>query len=666
MDRFRYGEFHDGPDPLAPPYDVRAALDELGRDIMAGTKPLRALRDLLRRGTQGISGLDDLLRRARERRERLRSQGRLDGTLDQVRSLLDRAIGQERAELFPDPSDDARLRETELDSLPAVTAAAVRRLSDYQWRSADAARSFAELRDLLRREVLDTQFRGMKQALQDGSPEDMRRVREMIDALNDMLDADQRGEHTQADFDRFMDAYGDFFPEEPRPRNLEELVDTLARRSAAAQRMMDSLTPEQRAELSSLMQQATAEAGMGDALDRLAGALRSRRPDLAWSGGEDIDGPEGLGMGDATSAVQDLADLAELEAALGQGYAGAGLDDIDEDAVRRALGRPAVDDLARLRALERELRDQGYLEGARNKMRLTPKAVRRLGETALREVFTDTAQHGRPGSHAQAAAGSSGEPTGAARPWEFGDEQPLDVVRTLANAIARGAVEPGGGGVEPGGDGVGSGRAIRMAPEDFEVAETERRDAAAVCLLVDLSYSMALRDLWGSAKQTAMALHSLVTTRFPQDAVQIIGFSDYARELPPSGLAELTWEPVQGTNLQHALMLAGRHLDRHSDFEPIVLIVTDGEPTAHLGRTGEATFAWPPSQDTTTATLAEVDRMTRRGAALNIFLLADDPRLERFVDEVARRNGGRVVRPDTNRLGGYVVRDFLSRRRRAG
>ncbi|MFC4560574.1 VWA domain-containing protein [Nocardiopsis mangrovi] len=650
MDRFRYGEYHEGPDPLAAPYDVRAALDELGRDIMAGTKPLRALRDLLRRGTQGISGLDDLLRRTRERRERIRSQGRLDGTLDQVRSLLDRAIGQERAELFPDPSDDARLRETELDSLPADTAAAVRRLSGYQWRSADAARSFAELRDLLRREVLDTRFRGMKEALQNGSPEDMRRVREMIDALNDMLDADQRGEHTQADFDRFMDAYGDFFPEEPRPRDLEELVDTLARRSAAAQRMMDSLTPEQRAELNGLMQQATAESGMGDALDRLAGALRSRRPDLAWSGGEEIDGPEGLGAGDATSAVQDLADLAELEASLGQGYAGAGLDDIDEEAVRRALGRPAVDDLARLRALERELRDQGYLEGTRNKMRLTPKAVRRLGETALREVFTDTVHHGRPGAHAQTAAGSSGEPTGATRPWEFGDEQPLDAVRTLGNAVARGGAGPGG--------------AIRMAPGDFEVAETERRDAAAVCLLVDLSYSMALRDLWGSAKQTAMALHSLVTSRFPQDAVQIIGFSDYARELPPAGLAELTWEPVQGTNLQHALILAGRHLDRHSDFEPIVLIVTDGEPTAHLGRDGEATFAWPPSQDTTTATLAEVDRMTRRGAALNVFLLADDPRLERFVDEVARRNGGRVVRPATDRLGGYVVRDFLSRRRR--
>ena len=652
MDRFRYGRYDDGPDPLAPPYDVRGALDELGRDIMSGAKPFRALRDLLRRGSQGISGLDDLLRQVRERREQIRSRGRLDGTLDEVRSLLDRALGQERAELFPDPSDDARLREAELDSLPFDTSAAVRRLADYQWRSDAARATFDELRGLLRREVLDTRFQGMKEALRNGSPEDMRRVREMIDALNAMLEADDRGEHTQADFDRFMAEYGGFFPDEPRPRTLDELVDSLARRAAAAQRMMDSLTPEQREELRGLMDQATAESGIQEAMDRLSGALRARRPDLSWSGGEDMAGSEGLGMGDATTAVQELADLAELDTSLNQQYPGASLDDIDEEAVRRALGRSAVDDLARLRALERELRDQGYLQGARNRLSLTPKAVRRLGETALREVFADAVAHGRPGGHTRTAAGGSGEPTGATRPWEFGDEQPLDVVRTLSNAVARG--------------GAGRGGAVRMRPDDFEVVETERRDAAAVCLLVDLSYSMALRDLWGGAKQTAMALHSLVTTRFPQDAVQVIGFSDYARELPANGLAELTWEPVQGTNLQHALLLAGRHLDRHPDFEPIVLVVTDGEPTAHLERDGSARFAWPPSDETTAATLAEVDRMTRRGAALNVFLLADDPRLERFVDEVARRNGGRVVRPDTARLGGYVVRDFLDRRRRAG
>ncbi|WP_046468937.1 vWA domain-containing protein [Allosalinactinospora lopnorensis] len=651
MERFRYGPYHGGPDPLAPPYDVKGAVDELGRDIMDGARPGRALRDLLRRGTQDTTGLDDLLRRVQQRREAIRDRGRLDGTLDRVRSLLDRAIGQERAELFADPSDDARLRETELDSLPSDTSAAVRRLADYQWRSAAARDTFEELRDLLRREVLDSRFQGMKQALRDGSPEDYQRVRAMLDALNDMLDADARGAHTQQDFDRFMAEYGDFFPDSPR--DLDELVDSLARRAAAGQRLLNSLTPEQREELHGLIEQATAQAGMSQALDRLSDALRARRPDLDWSGGEaePMAGTEALGMGDATTALQELADLAELETSLDQGYAGAGLDDIDEDAVRRALGRPAVDDLARLRAIERELREQGYLRGARNRLQLTPKAVRRLGETALREVCADLAAPERPGGRPTHGAGTSGEPTGATGTWEFGDERPIDAVRTLSNAVARGS---------RGADG-----RIRIRPDDFEAAETERHDAAAVCLLVDLSYSMVLRDLWGGAKQTAMALHSLITTRFPRDAVQIVGFNDYARELAPEALTGLQPEPVQGTNLQHALLLARRHLDRHPDFAPIVLVVTDGEPTAHLERDGTAGFAWPPSPRTTEATLAEVDRMTQRGAALSIFMLADDPRLEAFVNQVAERNGGRVIRPDAARPGGHVISDFLGRRRRA-
>jgi uncharacterized protein with von Willebrand factor type A (vWA) domain len=206
---------------------------------------------------------------------------------------------------------------------------------------------------------------------------------------------------------------------------------------------------------------------------------------------------------------------------------------------------------------------------------------------------------------------------------------------------------------------------VRLAASDFEVAETEQRAAAAVCLLVDLSYSMALRGTWGVAKQTALALHALVRSRFPQDSVQVIGFSNYARELRETDLAGLGWDMVQGTNLHHALVLAGRYLDRRPDYDPVVLIVTDGEPTAHLRRDGRSWFDWPPAPETLELTLAEVDKMTRRRAALNIFMLADDERLTAFVDEVARRNGGRVLRAQPDRLGEFVVRDFLRTRRRA-
>ncbi|TDQ54831.1 vWA domain-containing protein [Actinorugispora endophytica] len=645
MSGFRYGEYDDGPDPLRAPYDARAALDELGRSVMSGARPSQALRDLLRRGTRGLAGLDGLRERIRERGRRLRSQGRLDGTLSEARRLLDQAVGQERAALFPDPGDEARLRERELDELPSDASAAIRRLAGYQWRSDAARATFDQLRDLLRREVLDSRFLGMKQALENGSPEDLRRVAAMLDALNAMLEADDRGEHTPADFDRFMAEYGDLFPD--RPRDLAELVDSLARRSAAAQRVLDSLTPEQRAELDALGRQAMEEAGLSESMERLGRALRARRPDLAWSGGQPMTGDQGLGMGDATTAVAELAELAELEAALGQDYAGAGLDDVDPEAVRRALGQSAVDDVERLRELERQLRDQGYLSGSRTGLELTPKAVRRLGETALREVFPAPSR-GRPGGHESTAVGAAGEPTGSSRPWRFGDEQPLDVVRTLANAASRGG---------------GPGGRTRLRPEDFEVAETERRDAAAVCLLVDLSYSMVLRGLWEPAKRTAMALHALATTRFPQDAVRVIGFNDYARELKPGELAGLSLERVQGTNLQHALVLAGRHLDRHPEFEPIVLVITDGEPTAHLERDGTSRFEYPPTRRTTESTLAEVDRMTRRGARLNVFMLADDPRLEEFVSALVGRNGGRTLRPSPDRLGAFVVDEFLSRRR---
>ncbi|GLY73359.1 hypothetical protein [Actinoallomurus iriomotensis] len=652
MSGYRYGSYHDGPDPLAPPYDIREAIDAMGDSMLEGTGPAEALRELLRRGLPGDRrrrGLDDLLRQVRSRRQQLRGSGRLDGTLEEARALLDRAIGQERAALFPDPSDDARLREAELDTLPQDTAQAVRRLSPYQWRSPEARQTFEELKDLLRRDVLDAQFRGMKQAMTNPDPAAMQRVKDMMSALNDMLEKDARGQHTQEDFDAFMREYGEFFPDDPQ--NLEELVDSLARRAAATERLLASLTPEQREELASLMAQTMEDAGLADEMARLGSALRQRRPDLDWTGSERMNGDDPMSMGDATTALEELADLAELEGALRQDYPGARMDDIDEEAVRRALGRQAVDDLAELRRIETELERQGYLKRRGGSLDLTPKAVRRLGETALRRVFAQL-EASRKGDHDQVDAGQAGELTGASRPWRSGDEQPIDVIRTLSNALRRGgavaeAPRP----------------RVRLEVDDFEVLETERRTAAAVCLLVDLSYSMALRGTWGSAKQTALALHTLVASKYPQDAVQIIGFSNYARELHPTELAGLDWDMVQGTNLHHALMIAGRHIDKHPEHDPIILVITDGEPTAHLLRDGRSAFDWPPSPETLELTLAEVDKMTRRRATLNIFMLADDERLVSFVEEVARRNGGRVFAPTPERLGEYVVRDYLRARR---
>ncbi|HEY2315154.1 MAG TPA: hypothetical protein VGH96_16205 [Streptosporangiaceae bacterium] len=671
---YRYGPYSGGPDPLEPPYDVRGAVDALGESVLDGTDPASALRDLLRRGMSGHRGMDDLLRRVRERQREIRGRGRLDGILDQVRSLLDTAVGQERAELFPNPADEARMREAELDSLPSDTAQAIRQLAGYEWQSAAARETFEQLKSLLRSEVLDSQFRGMRQTLADADPQALQRVKDMMAALNNMLDADARGEHTPQDFDDFMASYGDMFPDSPA--NLEELVDALVRRMSAAQRLLDSLTDEQRDELAGLMSQALEDAGLAAEMSRLGDALRARRPDMdAGLQQPGMTGSDPLGLSDATAALAELADLADLEDALRQDYAGARLDDVDEEAVRRALGRQAVDDMEALRQIERELERQGYLQRKDGKLELTPKAVRRLGQTALRKVFAQLPDGGT-GDHDQRDAGQAGEYTGGTRPWRFGDEQAIDAAATVRNALLRQAApaldrrslddaapaDRASG--SPAAAAPRSRRArVRLAVEDFEVAETDRRASAAVCLLVDLSYSMALRGTWGAAKQTALALHELVRTQYPQDAIQVIGFSNYARELHETELAGLSWDMVQGTNLHHALVLAGRFLDRRPEHSPVVMVITDGEPTAHLRRDGRFWFDWPPSPETLELTLAEVDKMTRRGATLNVFMLADDERLTSFVDEVARRNGGRVLRAMPDSLGEYVVKDFLRTRR---
>jgi uncharacterized protein with von Willebrand factor type A (vWA) domain len=651
---YRYGRWRGGPDPLAPPYDVAAAVDEIGDQVLAGSGVREAMRDLLRRGIDGRRGLDQLRRSVRDRLRQARQAGRMDGTLEQVRELLDTAVEAERRALFPDPDDAARLAEAELDALPQDTAGAVRALKDHQWRSPEAAEAYRQIQDLLRQEVLDSSFQGMKQALQamqDGDSAAMQAVKDMVADLSALVDAHNRGEDTEQQFAEFMEKHGQFFPDDPQ--SVEELIDSLARRAAAQERMLAGMSAEQRAELQDLMSQAMGDLGLQSEMAHLSDALRQARPDLPWGQrGPVPDGEQPLGLGDATTAVAELADLESLSQQLSQGYAGASLSDVDEELLEQALGRSAVDDLEALRRLERELERQGYLQRSEGALQLSPKAVRRLGATALRRVFAKLSATGR-GEHDVADAGAAGELTGASREWRFGDEQPLDVVRTVRNAVLRTAGSPRREGQ----------RKVTIAVEDFEVVETERRTGAAVALLVDLSYSMALRGTWGAAKSTAMALHSLVTTRYPQDAIEIIGFSSIAQVLRPETLAELSVDTLQGTNLQHGLMLARGFLARHRDAEPIVLVVTDGEPTAHLEDDGTPFFCWPPMPETIARTVAEVERVARTGATVNVFALDPDPGLVHFVHDLTERAGGRVFQPDPDRLGEYVVADYLRTRR---
>jgi uncharacterized protein with von Willebrand factor type A (vWA) domain len=642
--RFRYGQWRGGPDPLAPPYDVRAAVDAVGAEVLNGGSLREALRDLLRRGPQGRGGLDDLAARARRlRREALR-RGDLDGAVTRARALLDQAVAAERDELRGRDGDDARFAEAVLDNLPRSTARAVEELTGYEWASDEARQTYRRILDGLRSEVLEQRFAGLREgARAAGDPAVQRRLAEMMRDLNDLLARHARSEDTTDAFAEFMRRHGEFFPEQPG--DVDELVDVLARRAAAGERLMRSLSDRQREELSGLLRQSLGEQLAGE-LSTLDAHLRSLRPDLDWQRGERVRGDQPLGYGEATGALGEIAELDELLDALEQDHPGATLDDVDVDAVARTLGREAADDVRRLRELERELRRQGWVSRDADGLTLSPKALRRLAGTALRRVFADLTA-GPRGQHDLRSAGAAGEVSGASRQWEYGDEQPLDVVRTLTRAVRRtGPTVP-----------------VQLAVDDFEVVETERRASAAVALCVDLSYSMISQGRWGPMKQTALALSHLVATRFPQDALQIVGFGREAMPLTQQELAAVEPDLQQGTNLQHALRLAGRHLRRHPGAEPVVLVVTDGEPTAHLDpEDGEAYFHWPPLPETIEATVREVDKLTRYGATLNLFMLGDDPGLRRFVDAVARRSKGRMFTPDLDDLGEYVVSDYLRAR----
>ncbi|GAA0294357.1 vWA domain-containing protein [Kineococcus aurantiacus] len=649
--RYRYGEWAGGPDPLAPPYDVRAALDRVGQEVLNGGSLREALRDLLRRGPDGRSGLEDLRARAARMRREAARRGDLDGALTTARAQLDQALAAEREELAGRDGDDARFAEARLDALPRSTAQAVRDLEDYPWASEQARQQYQQILDRLREDVVGQQFRGMKEALQNGSPETMQALKDMMSDLNDLLAKKARGEDTPEDFAEFMAKHGDTLGEEG-VEDLDDLVDALARRAAAASRLMRSLSPQQREELSSLMQQAMgSDVDLQAQMAQLNDNLRALRPDLDFSRGERVRGrgDQPLDYGEAADALQDISELDDLLDQLGQEHPGATLDDVDVEALERQLGRGAADDLQRLRELERELQRQGWLSRSADGLTLSPKALRRLGQTALQEVLGRLDTGGR-GDHENTDAGSGGEPTGATRRWRFGDEQPLDVVRTVSNALKRGTA---------------SGGAVKLSWEDFEVVETERRAGAAVALCVDLSFSMAAEGRWGPMKETALALSHLISTKFPYDELQIIGFGLHAQPMTVGELAEVEPDFVQGTNLQHALSIARRHVRRHPDAEPVVLVITDGEPTAHLDDsygTPQAVFQWPPTAETIRATVHEVDLLTRFGATINLFMLGEDPGLRRFVDAVARRNGGRVLSPSPDRLGQYVVDDYLKAR----
>jgi uncharacterized protein with von Willebrand factor type A (vWA) domain len=642
MSRFRK---YDGGDPLAPPVDLAEALDAIGQDVMAGYSPERAMREFLRRGGSDQAGLDELARRVAEKRREILQRNDLDGTMREVRELLDKAVLAERGQLARDitiDDGDRAFRELMLDNLPTSTPAAVSELSAYDWQSSEAREAYDEIKDLLGRELLDQRFAGMKQALEGATDEDRQAVQEMLSDLNDLLEKHAAGGVTDEEFRDFMDKHGDFFPDDPQ--DMDELLDSLAQRAAAAQRMLNSMTPEQRQELMELSQQAFGSPQLMEQLARMDANLQALRPGEDWSGSESFEGDQGMGLGDGTGALQDLAQLDALADQLAQSHHGARMDDVDLDALARQLGSEAAVAAKTLQELERALRDSGYLKrGSDGELRLSPKAMRQLGKALLRDVAERMS--GRAGARETRTTGLAGEPSGASRQWEFGSTEPWDVPRTITNAVLRGGASP-----------------VRIQVDDIEVVETEARTQAAVALLVDTSFSMAMDGRWVPMKRTALALHQLVRSRFRGDDIQLIAFGRHAQVMEIEELTALDARWDKGTNLHHGLLLANRFFRKHPNAQPVLLVVTDGEPTAHLEPDGEVWFSYPPHPLTIAHSVRELDAAARLGAQTTFFRLGEDPGLARFIDSMARRVDGRMVSPELDDLGAAVVGSYLGSR----
>lgn len=625
----RYRRYTPGPDPLAPPPDLAKAVRAIADDVMYGYSAEQAMREYLRR-----EGYDDFLRQIAERRQELLQKTNLGGTLQEAKKLLDDAVLAERGQLARDVDMDdldRTMREMTLANLPTSPAAAVTELNGYDWASTEAREKYQQIKDLIGRELLDQRFAGMKEALEGATDEDRAAVAEMLRDLNVLLGKHRAGIATEQDFQEFMAKHGDQFPE--NPRTIEELVELLAQRSAAAQRLLNSMTPEQRAELMQLAAQAFGSEELMNLVGELDANLRGIRPDLDWTGSESFEGDGATGLGDATRAMRDLGRLDQLADAMS-----AARPEVDLDEVADLLGKDAATNAKMLRDLEKALKNSGLLnKGESGNLQLSPKAMRMLGKELLGDATTSL-----KGQRDSRDTGHTGEPTGATRPWQFGDTQTWDTSRTITNALVR-----------------TGGSSISISPEDIEVVETEARTRNAVALLVDTSFSMAMEGRWAPMKQTALALHHLISTQYRGDELTLIGFGRYAQTMTIEELTALPPIQEQGTNLHHALLLADQFFSRHANIERTLIIVTDGEPTSMLTDWGEAHFSWPTDRITLAKTVQALDQVTKRGARTTFFRLVDDPGLVALLNAMADRTGARVVAPDLGELGGAVVGEYL-------
>ncbi len=642
--------------------DADVLMEQITDEVIHHGDVEAALRRIMERGLQTpdgrqMPGLSELRDRIRDRREEIAESGELDGSLaEAARELADildeerhaienarddalRSGDERRAENANAAADERQMR---LDLLPDDLAGRMQSLQSYNFESAEASRRFDELSERLRSEMMQQVVDRVSEGMESVTPEDVQRTKEMLAALNEMIAKRDQGE--DPGFEKFMDEYGDMFPEDPE--TLDELLESIARRMAAMQAMLNSMSPEQREQLAQLSQQFMDDMDLQWQMEQLSSSLQAQFGQLNSESSYEMSGESPLSMSQALDAMAEMGRLDELEGMLDAATSPADLAEIDPEKIRETLGEDAASALEQLSRLTNELIEAGLVDRVEGRLELTPRGLKTLGSNALRDLFSSLRQD-RSGQHQMATIGQGHESAYDTKPYEFGDPFRLDLHQTIRNAIAR----------------QGSGTPVRLSPDDFEVERTEHLTRAATVLMVDLSMSMPMRGNFLPAKKMAMALHSLITSRFPHDFIGLVGFSETAREITAAQLPEVSWDYVYGTNMHHGFTLARKMLAREHGTKQIIM-VTDGEPTAHITSRGDVYFDYPPAPETLEVTLREVLRCTRDGIRINTFVLDATASLDRFISQLTQMNGGRAFHTTNDELGGYVLEDFIERRQR--
>ena len=569
----------------------------------------------------------------------------LDDIVDEERHAVDRARSEAEASgderRAQHARDTAEERNFRLDMLPDDLAGKVRELSSYDFESSEAQQRFDKLVERLRQQLMQQVVDQMSSAMQEMTPADMQRTKDMMAALNEMIERRQRGE--DPGFEQFMEEFGDFFPE--NPSTLDELLEQLAQRMAAMQAMLNSMTPEQRAQLQQLSDQLLDDMDLRWQMDQLARNLQGMFPQEGWGQNYQMTGSSEMGMGEAMQTMQQLGDLDRLENLMRNATNPAALSEVDLDRVRDALGDDAAKSLERLAEMTRMLEEAGLVRQKEGRLELTPKGLRNIGNNALRDLFAKLAAD-TAGQHEVMRTGHGHERTYETKPYEYGDPFRLDLQRTIRNAIRRNGPQT----------------PVQLSPDDFEIETTEHLTRSSTVLMLDLSMSMPMRDNFLPAKKVAMALHALIASRFPRDFLGLVGFSETAYALTAAELPAVSWDYAYGTNMHHGFTLARKMLAGKAGTKQIIMI-TDGEPTAHITPRGDVFFNYPPAPDTLEATLREAARCTREGIRINTFMLDADRGLTAFVEQLTAINRGRAFFTNPQTLGDYVLVDFVEHKR---